>query len=160
MKTGSACGKNISGGRKRQDRCFTRLQQLASDQGLKTTQNVAAGVAGIFIPVLWFGMDFQGTAGIEIRALQDRRQYLATFISGLAGTHAAGFVLTRQEAAGKWGAATYALSKTEHMNPTGHRTHRTHRSDATAPTPPTSPMGPMPDAVDDAGVPPGAEVTI
>jgi hypothetical protein len=25
------------------------------------------------------------------------RQYLATFLSGLAGTHAAGFVLTRQE---------------------------------------------------------------
>jgi hypothetical protein len=35
-------------------------RQLASEQGLKTTQNVAAGVAGIFIPVLWFGVDFQG----------------------------------------------------------------------------------------------------
>ncbi len=39
------------------------------------------------------------------------RQYLATFVSGLAGTHAAGFVLTRQEPAGKWTAATYALSQ-------------------------------------------------
>ncbi|TMJ77971.1 MAG: hypothetical protein E6G79_23690 [Alphaproteobacteria bacterium] len=36
-----------------------RVKQLAADKGLKTTQNVAAGVAGLFIPVLWFGMDFQ-----------------------------------------------------------------------------------------------------
>jgi hypothetical protein len=54
-----------------------RVQQLAADKGLKTTQNVAAGVAGIFIPVLWFGMDFQGTADTEITALQSRQQYLA-----------------------------------------------------------------------------------
>ena len=39
------------------------------------------------------------------------RQYLATFISGLAGTRAAGFTLSRQEPAGKWTAATYALVK-------------------------------------------------
>ena len=39
------------------------------------------------------------------------RQYLATFIAGLAGTRAAGFVLTRQEPAGKWTAATYALTQ-------------------------------------------------
>jgi hypothetical protein len=37
-----------------------RVQELASEEGLKTTQNVAAGVAGIFIPVLWFGMGFPG----------------------------------------------------------------------------------------------------
>ena len=49
------------------------------------------------------------------------RQYLATFLSGLAGTHAAGFVLTRQEPAGKWAAATYALNKPEDVAPTGHR---------------------------------------
>jgi hypothetical protein len=54
-----------------------RVKQLASDKGLKTTQNVAAGVAGIFIPVLWFGMDFQGTADTEITALQSRQQYLS-----------------------------------------------------------------------------------
>lgn len=53
-----------------------KVQQLASDQGLKTTQNVAAGVAGVFIPVLWFGMDFQGTADKETAALQSRQQYL------------------------------------------------------------------------------------
>jgi putative SOS response-associated peptidase YedK len=31
---------------------------------------------------------------------------------GLAGTRAAGFVLTRQEPAGKWGAATNSLVRT------------------------------------------------
>jgi hypothetical protein len=55
-----------------------KVQQLASDQGLKTTQNVVAGVAGFVIPVLWFGMDFQGTADKETQALQARQQYLAT----------------------------------------------------------------------------------
>jgi hypothetical protein len=54
-----------------------KVQQLASDKGLKTAQNVAAGVAGLVIPVLWFGMDFQGTADAEIQALQARQQYLA-----------------------------------------------------------------------------------
>jgi hypothetical protein len=54
-----------------------KVKQLASDKGLKTTQNVAAGVAGILIPVLWFGMDFQGTADTEITALQSRQQYLS-----------------------------------------------------------------------------------
>ena len=55
-----------------------KVQQLASDKGMKTAQNVAAGVAGVFIPVLWFGMDFQGTADAEINALQSRQQYLST----------------------------------------------------------------------------------
>jgi putative DNA primase/helicase len=85
------------------------------------------------------------------------RQYLATLVSGLAGTHAAGFVLTRQEAAGKWTAATYSLTETAPTDRTGHRTHRTGRPDGTGPTPP---MSPMPDAFDDADVPPGAETAI
>src|ERR1700754_3259059 len=55
-----------------------KVQQLATDQGWKTTQNVAAGVAGFFVPVLWFGMDFQGTADKETQALQARQQYLAS----------------------------------------------------------------------------------
>jgi hypothetical protein len=54
-----------------------KVQQLASDQGLKTAQNVAAGVAGFVVPILWFGMDFQGTADKETQALQSRQQYLA-----------------------------------------------------------------------------------
>jgi hypothetical protein len=40
------------------------------------------------------------------------RQYLAMRVAGLAGTRAAGFMLTRQESAGKWTAATYALFQT------------------------------------------------
>jgi hypothetical protein len=55
-----------------------KVQELADEQGWKTTQNVAAGVAGLFIPVLWFGMDFQGAASKEVTALQARQQYLAT----------------------------------------------------------------------------------
>src|SRR3954464_5049712 len=55
-----------------------KVQQLAGEEGGKTAQNVAAGVAGVFIPVLWFGMDFQGTASKETAALQSRQQYLAT----------------------------------------------------------------------------------
>ena len=55
-----------------------RVSELASEEGLKVAQNVAAGVAGIVIPVLWFGMDFQGAASKEVTALQSRQQYLAT----------------------------------------------------------------------------------
>lgn len=55
-----------------------KVQELGSEEGLKVAQNVAAGVAGIVIPVLWFGMDFQGSASKEVAALQSRQQYLAT----------------------------------------------------------------------------------
>ena len=55
----------------------TRIQELGREQGWKVAQNVAAGVAGLVVPVLWFGMDWQGAAGTEARALQDRQSYLA-----------------------------------------------------------------------------------
>ena len=55
-----------------------KLQELAGDQGAKTAQNVAAGVVGLVIWPLWFAMDFQGTAGVEMQALQARQQYLAS----------------------------------------------------------------------------------
>lgn len=55
-----------------------KIQELASDEGSKVGQNVAAGVAGLFIWPLWFAMDFQGTAGKETTALQTRQQYLGT----------------------------------------------------------------------------------
>jgi putative DNA primase/helicase len=69
---------------------------------------------------LWW--DRHGATPMKVHQLADAvkaiadpqgrgRQYLATFIAGLAGTHAAGFVLTRQEPAGKWSAATYALTQ-------------------------------------------------
>jgi hypothetical protein len=53
-----------------------RVQELAREQGWKVAQNVAAGVGGLFIPVLWFGMDWQGAANKEAAALQSRQQYL------------------------------------------------------------------------------------
>ncbi len=55
-----------------------KVQELASEEGSKVGQNVAAGVAGLFIWPLWFAMDFQGTAGKEVTALQTRQQYLGT----------------------------------------------------------------------------------
>lgn len=55
-----------------------KIAELASEKGLKVGQNVATGVAGLFIPVLWFGMDWQGTQDKEIAALQSRQQYLVT----------------------------------------------------------------------------------
>ena len=72
------------------------------------------------------------------------RQYLATRIAGLAGTRAGGFVLTRQEPAGKWGAATYALHKADAVptDPQEHRAHRAHGMDP--PDAPSSNTGSMP----------------
>ena len=55
-----------------------KISELGKEQGGKVAQNVAAGVAGLFIWPLWFAMDFQGSAGKEIQALQSRQQYLAT----------------------------------------------------------------------------------
>ena len=55
-----------------------QISDLSGEQGAKVAQNVAAGVAGLFIWPLWFAMDFQGAAGKEIAALQSRQQYLAT----------------------------------------------------------------------------------
>lgn len=40
------------------------------------------------------------------------RQYLTTTLNAYVGTRAGGYVLTRQDAPGKWGHATYALRKT------------------------------------------------
>jgi hypothetical protein len=90
------------------------------------------------------------------------RQYIATYLSKLAGTHAAGFILTRQESAGKWAAGTYALTKAEPTGPIGHRTHRTDSPDVTALTVALSPMGPMSPMTDgiDGEVPPGTEAEI
>jgi hypothetical protein len=55
-----------------------KVKELAGEEGAKVAQNVAAGVAGIVIPVLWFGMDFKGAASKEVTALQARQQYLTT----------------------------------------------------------------------------------
>jgi hypothetical protein len=47
------------------------------------------------------------------------RQFVATALGRMAGTRAAGFVLVRQEAGGKWGAASYALHQTTNNAPNG-----------------------------------------
>jgi hypothetical protein len=51
-----------------------------------------------------------------VRALVDPqgrgRQHIAARLVQLTGTRAGGFVLTRQEPAGKWGVATYSLVRT------------------------------------------------
>ena len=54
----------------------TKVRELADEKGWKTTQNVAAGVAGLFIPVLWFGMDFKGAADKDMAAIDARQHYL------------------------------------------------------------------------------------
>jgi hypothetical protein len=43
-----------------------KVQELAGEEGAKVAQNVAAGVADVVIPVLWFGMDFKGAASKEV----------------------------------------------------------------------------------------------
>jgi hypothetical protein len=79
------------------------------------------------------------------------RQYLATFLSGLAGTHAAGFVLIRQHPAGKWTAATYVLTQAAPTDTTGHRTHRTDGPNGAAAPSPVGLMDPMPAPTDSTG---------
>jgi hypothetical protein len=68
------------------------------------------------------------------------RQYLASQLEKLAGTRMAGFILTRQAPAGKWGAATYALKRTEGQE--GHRDHRGHCAKEPPPTCSDAPYGP------------------
>jgi hypothetical protein len=53
-----------------------QISELGKEQGAKTAQNVAAGVAGLFIWPLFFAMDFQGSATKEIAALEQRNSYL------------------------------------------------------------------------------------
>lgn len=55
-----------------------RITELAKEEGWKVTQNVAAGVVGLVIWPVWFGMDFQDAAGKEGKALSQRNEYLGT----------------------------------------------------------------------------------
>jgi hypothetical protein len=58
-----------------------KITELGSEKGAKVAQNVAAGVVGLVVWPVWFLMDFQGAAGTEIKALQDRNAYLATKVN-------------------------------------------------------------------------------
>ena len=53
-----------------------KVAQLADEKGMKTVQNVAAGVAGIVVWPLFFAMDLKGAASTEMTALQSRQEYL------------------------------------------------------------------------------------
>ena len=53
-----------------------KAQELANEQGMKVAQNVAAGVVGLVIWPVWFGMDFKGAAGMDAANLQARQEYL------------------------------------------------------------------------------------
>ena len=55
-----------------------RIQELANEQGWKVAQNVTAGVVGLVIWPVWFGMDVKGAAATEAKALESRQRYLAT----------------------------------------------------------------------------------
>jgi hypothetical protein len=58
-------------------------------------------------------------------------QFLVYSVGKLVNTRMAGFILTRQAPAGKWGAATYALNKVDADET--HRGHRDHRPDESNP---------------------------
>lgn len=62
-----------------------QITNLAQEEGLKVTQNVVAGVAGLVVPVLWLGMDFQDAAGKEAQALSQRNDYLAKVAADSCG---------------------------------------------------------------------------
>ena len=62
-----------------------QIGKLGSEDGAKVAQNVIMGAAGLFIPVLWLGMDFQDASGKEGAALRQRNGYL----SRLAATRCA-----------------------------------------------------------------------
>jgi hypothetical protein len=53
-----------------------KIKELADEQGIKVAQNVAAGVVGLVIWPVWFGMDFKGAASKDLVALQSRQEYL------------------------------------------------------------------------------------
>ena len=55
-----------------------KVTQMANEQGWKVAQNVTAGVVGIVLWPVWFGMDFKDAAGKEAAALQARQQFLTT----------------------------------------------------------------------------------
>jgi hypothetical protein len=75
------------------------------------------------------------------------RQYLSVRLEKLTGTRMAGFVLTRQAPAGKWGVATYALVPTG--GPEGHRDHRGHSAEESPRTRPEAPYAPYADGTGD-----------
>ena len=54
----------------------TQVGNLASAKGWKVAQNVGIGAVGLLFPPLWFGMDFQDTAGRETTSIEQRNSML------------------------------------------------------------------------------------
>jgi hypothetical protein len=54
-----------------------KVEDLARERGLKTAQNVAAGVVGVLVWPVFFAMDTKGAADTEIASLQSRQQFLS-----------------------------------------------------------------------------------
>jgi|SRR5262245_1554835 len=54
-----------------------KVQDLARERGLKTAQNVAAGVVGVLVWPVFFAMDTKGAADTEIASLQSRQEFLS-----------------------------------------------------------------------------------
>lgn len=96
-----------------------KITELGSEEGKKVAQNVIVGAAGLLIPVLWFGMDFQNAAGKEVSALQSRQQYLATLAEQRCGAAPPVAVQTVQMAA-----SVPATSETAPPVATGPQTYR------------------------------------
>lgn len=90
------------------------------------------------------------------------RQYVSQCLLRLIGTRVGGFVLTRQDPAGKWGASTYALRRVADAPSIGmgHRDHRGHRGDASQAHSPMPPMPPMPDEAELCDLAPGDATVI
>jgi hypothetical protein len=53
-----------------------KVQELANEKGMKVTQNVAAGVVGVFVWPVLFAMDAKGAADQDMAALEARQQFL------------------------------------------------------------------------------------
>ena len=85
-----------------------RITDLGRESGNKTAQNVAAGVAGLFIWPLWFAMDFKDAAGKDTAALQARQNYLAT-LGSPEGVRRRGSAATNRQADGHMAVAALLL---------------------------------------------------
>ena len=88
------------------------------------------------------GRDLHDDVRVAIDPHGRGRQYVSSFLEKLAGTRMAGVVLTRQAPAGRWGAATFALKKTDKEGE--HRDHREHRDGFATRITPMVPIPPMP----------------
>jgi hypothetical protein len=97
-----------------------KISELGGEEGGKVAQNVIVGAAGLLIPILWFGMDFQNAAGKEVAALQSRQQYLATLAEQRCGAAPPVPVQTVQMAT----AAAPAPAVSPTLAPTGPQVYR------------------------------------